>query len=120
MSLHFIDDAAGKVLEVRFSGKLVREDCEQFEVEIERRVLQDGTQQLLFDMTDFLELDPGCRLSENLFSVKHVGEIKRLAMIGESQWQPVMAAFSKPFTRATLRYFVGSESDKARIWLGRG
>jgi hypothetical protein len=37
------------------------------------------------------------------FSVKHFADIERLAMVGDKKWQRGMAAFCKPFTKATIR-----------------
>ena len=46
-----------------------------------------------------------------------VQDIERLAIVGESKWQQGMAAFCKPFTKATVRYFDHCQIDEARQWV---
>ncbi len=120
MPVQIINGDGKKVFEVRIRGKLLEEDCEQFVIEIEKLVRKDVNLQLLIDMTELCDVDSGCLGSENRFSGSHFSKIERLAMIGDTQWQKFMTAFSKPFTRATVRYFVHEEKEKARIWLGIG
>jgi hypothetical protein len=38
-------------------------------------------------------------------------------MVGESKWEKGMAAFCKPFTKATIRYFDSKQIDEARKWI---
>ena len=38
-------------------------------------------------------------------------------MVGEAKWQQGMAAFCKPFTKATIRYFDHAHAADARKWL---
>jgi len=51
------------------------------------------------------------------FDMKHFADIERLAMVGDKKWQQGMAAFCKPFTKATIRYLDHAEADEARKWL---
>jgi hypothetical protein len=50
-------------------------------------------------------------------SHKHFNHIERVAMIGDKKWQEWMAAFSKPFTTAKVRYFHHEKLNEARTWV---
>ena len=51
------------------------------------------------------------------FDIKHYADIERLAVVGDRKWQQGMAAFFKPFTKATSRYFDHADAAEARKWL---
>jgi hypothetical protein len=116
IQLKDVDDA--KLLVVHVTGKLVRADYEHFVPEFERLLRLHGKLRVLFDMTGFQGWDAGAMWEDIKFDVKHFGDIERLAMVGDKKWQHGMAAFFKPFTKATTRYFDQADAAKARKWLG--
>jgi hypothetical protein len=117
MPIQFNEENGGKVLVIHISGKLVKADYEHFVPEFERLVLLHGKLRVLFNMTDFHGWDAGALWEDIKFDIKHFADIERLAMIGETKWQQGMAAFCKPFTKATIRYFDHAAALEARNWL---
>lgn len=107
----------GKVLEVHLTGKLTKEDYDQFLPVVERLVSAHGTIRLLVAMHDFHGWTAGALWQDIKFDAKHFRDIERIAMVGETKWQHGMAAFCKPFTSAQVRYFDHSAADQARTWL---
>ncbi len=49
--------------------------------------------------------------------MKHLSDIERTAVVGDKTWEKWMAEFSKPFTRAEVRYFDHDEIAAARAWV---
>ena len=74
--------------------------------EFERLVRKHGKLCVLFDMTGFHGWEAAALWEDIKFDIKHFADIERLAMVGEKKWQQGMATFCKPFTKATIRYFV--------------
>jgi len=105
------------VLEVELSGKLVKEDYEAFVPAVERLVKEQGKVRILVKMEDFHGWTAGALWEDIKFDAKHFGDIERLAIVGETQWEKGMAIFCKPFTTATIRYFGHPNLDEARSWL---
>jgi len=117
MPIQFNEENGGKLLVIHVSGKLAKADYERFVPEFERLVRQHGKLNVLFDMAGFHGWD-ACALWEDIkFDIKHFAEIERLAMVGDKKWQQGMATFCKPFTKATIKYFIHAEADEARKWL---
>jgi hypothetical protein len=85
--------------------------------EFERLVRQHGKLPVLFDMAGFHGWDAGALWEDIKFDIKHFADIERLAMIGEKKWQQGMAAFCKPFTTATIRYFHHADVAEEQKWL---
>jgi len=107
----------GKVIEVKATGKLSKENYEQFVPEFERLVQKCGKIRVLFEMHDFHGWTTGALWQDIKFDMKHFSDIERLALVGDKKWEEGMATFCKPFTKAKIRYFDQAEADEARKWL---
>jgi len=120
MPIQLNEENGGKILVVHVSGKLAKADYEHFVPEFERPVRQNGKLRVLFDMAGFHGWEVGALWEDVKFDIKHFADIERLAMVGDKKWERGMAAFCKPFTKATIRYFNHAEAAKARVWLDEG
>lgn len=72
---------------------------------------------MLFDLTGLHGLEVDALWDEIHFDIKHSSDIDRLAIVGDRKWQQGMAAFVKPFMKATSRYFDHADIAEARKWL---
>jgi hypothetical protein len=120
MSVELHEEAFGKCLLVKLSGKLTKEDYQQFVPEIERLIQKEGKLRILVQMHDFHGWTMGALWEDIKFDLKHFGHIERLALVGERKWEAGMAVFCKPFTRATIRYFDEAHSEEAQRWIKEG
>ncbi len=107
----------GKLVEVRASGKLSKQDYEHFVPIMERLIGEQGKIRVLFEMHDFHGWEAGALWEDIKFDMKHFRDIERLALVGESKWEQGMSVFCKPFTTATIRYFDVKDIDAAREWI---
>jgi SpoIIAA-like len=120
MAVELQEEANGKVLTVNLSGKLTKEDYKQFVPEIERMIDQHGKIRILVRMHDFHGWSAGALWEDLKFDWKHFSHIERLALVGEKRWEKGMAAFCRPFTKATIRYFDEAEAAGASDWIREG
>lgn len=104
-------------LEVRATGKLTKEFYEAFVPVVEDQIKEFGKVRVLFIMHDFHGWTAGALWEDLKFDMKHWHDIERLAIVGESKWEKGMAAFCKPFTKASIKYFDESQLEEARTWL---
>ena len=117
MPIQLNEENSGKFLVVHVTGTLVRAVYAPFASEFERLLRLHGKLRVLFDMTGLHGWDAGAAWEDLKFDLKHFGDIERLAMVGDKKWQHGMAAFFKPFTKATIRYFHHADAAEARKWL---
>ena len=120
MALKFHEEADGKILVVKASGKLSKADYEQFVPETERLIKKFAKIRILFEMHDFHGWDAGGIWDDIKFDLKHFKDIERLAMVGEKSWEHGMAVFCRPFTTAKVQYFDRSQADEAVNWIHEG
>ncbi|MBA2114358.1 SpoIIAA family protein [Bremerella alba] len=102
---------------VRITGKLTAADYEHFVPEIEKQISEFGKLRLLVEMHNFEGWTMGALWDDVKFDAKHWGDIKRLAIVGESKWESGMAVFCKPFTSANVKYFDHTKLEEAKKWL---
>src|SRR5512135_1570220 len=115
VELNQLDD--GKVLEIKISGKLLKEDYERFVPELDRLIEQFGKIRLLVEMRDFHGWSAGALWQDIKLDWKHYSDIERVALVGDKKWQKGMSVFCKPFTAAKIRYFDLSKLADASEWI---
>ena len=120
MSVSLREEVGGKVLVIRLGGKLTKTDYEKFVPEVERLLKRNGKIRMLIQMHDFHGWTLSSLWDDIKFDLKHFADIERLAFVGEAQWEAGMAAFCKPFTTATVRYFDEAKADEALNWINDG
>jgi hypothetical protein len=120
MTVEIAELAAGKVVEVKISGKLHKEDYERFVPLFEKLIADHGKLRVLVEMHTFHGWDVSALWQDMKFDLKHFKDIERLALVGESKWEKGMATFCKPFTTAKIRYFDVAEASVAKAWIEEG
>jgi hypothetical protein len=116
MAIELKEESGGKLLDVRVSGKLGKDDYKQFVPAVERLIQQHGKMRVLLERTDFHGWSAGGLWEDIKFDLKHHSDIERVAMVGEKRWQKGMSVFCRPFTSARVRYFDRSQLDQAHRW----
>ena len=106
-----------RILEVKVTGKLSKEDYEQFVPEAERLIEKLGKLRILFEMQDFHGWEAGALWEDIKFDAKHFSDIERLAFVGDKAWEKGMSLFCKPFTTAKIHYFEPAQRQEAIEWL---
>jgi hypothetical protein len=114
------EEALGKILVVRLSGKLTNEDYQQFVPEVERLIRQHGKIRMLVHMHEFHGWTLGALWEDIKFDLRHFAHIERLALVGDRKCESGMAVFCKPFTTATVRFFPEEKADDAWDWIREG
>ena len=117
MSIQLITHEESAMVEVKVTGKLVKEDYARFVPEIEKLIEQQGKLRILFEMVDFHGWEVSALWEDIKFDVKHFRHIDRLAIVGDKKWEKGMSVFCKPFTSATIRYFDKTDRAAAVAWL---
>jgi len=120
MSVELQEEAGGKILMVKLSGKLTKQDYEHFVPEVGRLIAQHGKIRILVQMHAFHGWTMGALWEDFMFDLKHFAQIERLALVGDRKWEADMAVFCKAFTNATIRYFDEARFDEAISWIHEG
>jgi len=117
MAIQLNEENNGKLLTVRVTGKLIKDDYAEFVPAFERLLQQHGKLRVLFDMTAFHGWEVSAAWEDTKFAIQNFADIDRLVMVGDKAWQHGMAIFCKSFTQAQVRYFDHAKAAEARKWL---
>jgi hypothetical protein len=120
MPLDLHEEADGRVLAVRLTGKLEKADYETFAPKVDQLVEQHGSIRILVEMHDFHGWTAGATWEDIKVALKHYRDIERIALVGETKWQQGMATFCKPFTKAEVKFFELGDAVQARTWILEG
>ena len=106
-----------KIVSLKFNDVLDREDYELFVPQLERLFEYNDKVRFLVELEDFKGLTLGALWEETKFSFKHFNDIDRIAVVGEKRLEKTITGFTKPFTRAEVRFFHTALKDDAKKWL---
>ncbi len=117
MNLEIQTGPDSNIVFVQASGRLKKLDYEYFVPIVSKTIEEKGRIRVLFEMKDFHGWTAGALWDDIKFDVKHFRDIERVAIVGDATWQAGMAAFCRPFTTATVRYFDRAQMGQARQWI---
>jgi hypothetical protein len=99
------------------SGKLHDEDYKKFVPVVDAEIAKEGKVTFLVQFHDFRGWDMRALWDDTKFATTHCTKIKRIALVGDKNWEKWMAMVCKPFTMAEVRYFDTAELEAAKAWL---
>ena len=108
----------GNTLAIRVSGKLTHEDYQSFLPKLEEKIKQAGKVSLLLELDNFSGWDLKAAKDDFIFGLKHMGDLERIAIVGDKAWEHWMSIMVKPFLLlGSVRYFNREELQEAWNWL---
>lgn len=117
MPIQIDEDSA--FVTVRAWGTLATQDYATFVPEFQRVAASRPTLRILCDITALEGWEPSALWQEIKFDVKHFGEIQRLAVVGNREWQHAATSIAAVFASPETRYFTPVEETQARHWLAQ-
>jgi universal stress protein A len=105
-------------LAIRASGKLSHEDYQTFLPQLEEKIEQFGQVSLLLELDNFSGWDLKAAKDDFKFAFKHMGDLDRIAIVGDKAWEHWMTMMAKPFMLlGKVRYFDRERLQEAWDWL---
>jgi len=119
--IEFLPQNDGNLVALNFDGKISHEEFEALEPMIDAQIEKDGGEIcLLLDLTDFEGYEDLHALWEHFVIVKnHHKHVKRVAIIGEEDWERRFAKLAAQFTLADVGYYAPAKMAEAIEWLSR-
>jgi hypothetical protein len=117
MSVDLREVDGGRILAIKLTGKLTKDDYEDCLSEVEELVKERGKLRILVQVQDFQGWMAGALWQDIKFDLQPFRNVECLAMVGEKVWEHGMAIFCKPFATAKIRYFDRSKIDRAEAWV---
>ncbi len=103
------------ILALRISGKLVEDDYTHFLPRLEKILQKEKKVSLLLILEDFEGWTAKAALKDIRTGWMHDDDFLRIAIVGENNWQKLIASFGNLFMDTKIRYF--NEQSDAIEWL---
>ena len=120
MSVELREDAGGKVFVAKLTGKLTKDDYQQFVPEVERLIRQHGKVRMLVEMHGFHGWTAGALWEDIKFDWKHFGDIERLALIGEASGRQAWRRSASRSLAPRSAFLTRPRPGEAINWLKEG
>jgi hypothetical protein len=116
--IEVLPESSGKVIGLKISGRLVHADYEKFVPMLEQLIADYGSIRVLTIFHDFTGIEARALWDELKFDTKHLRDVERCAVVGESAWEEWSTKLSRPlFPKGTIRYFDVAALDDAWQWI---
>ncbi len=115
-----LEESDGLVLGVRVNGRITRPAFDEIAQRSEHIIEEYGSLRLLVHLQSFPAMDLSAFCADIRFSLRHFGDLDRLALVGDARWHAAYVAVLRPFVPAQLRHYRCRDIDKAWQWLFEG
>jgi SpoIIAA-like len=113
-----IETQRENLVAIRLTGTLEKQDYDRLVPVLEGKIHQFGKIDLYWEMDAVQGWQPGGLWEEIKFDIKHANSFRKVAIVGDKQWEKWIAQLIKPFTTAEVRYFDVHQKEQAMAWLG--
>ncbi|RMH08310.1 MAG: STAS/SEC14 domain-containing protein [Nitrospirae bacterium] len=112
-----LDETSGNAVGIKVEGTLTREDYEMLVPYLERLIAESGPINLVCEMSQFTGMDVGAFWEDFKFSLHHLKDFRRIAIVGGQAWLEWMAKGVEPFLKTELRCFPSTDYEQAWNWV---
>ncbi len=117
LSYREIDNA--KTAEIRIAGKVSTEEFDNVAGKLEAFIERHGEVRLMEIFESFEGMDARAFWHDIRFSLRHLRDFDRCAVVCEATIFDLWSELVAPFTKCEVRQFKPDQLDEARAWLSR-
>jgi hypothetical protein len=115
--LQILEETENDLVAVRATHSLTQKDYDKLLPLLNSKLDRYEQLRMYFEMEDFDGWKPRAFWEDVKFDVKHANDFKRVAMVGNKQWEDYLTQVMKPFTTADVRFFLTSRKNEAKTWV---
>jgi hypothetical protein len=112
-----LEGSQGKLLGIEVSGLLTGKDYDKLVPLLEELIEKEGALRLLVDMRGFSGLDVAAFWEELGFSLRHLNDFEKIAVVGNQAWIEWWVKLTSPLIGVRAQYFEAGEMGEAWSWL---
>jgi hypothetical protein len=104
-------------VEIVISGRVSTEEFDAIARQLEAFIARHGKVRVLEIIRDFEGMDATALWHDLKFSLRHLNDFSRCAIVSDAKFLSVWSALAEPFIDAQVEYFPPHEVEAARDWL---
>ena len=115
LSYKEMDNLAG--VEIEISARVSTEEFDNTARKLEAFIASHGRVRVLEIIHDFEGMDVQAFWHDLKFSLRHLNDFSRCAIVSDAKWLSLWSAVAEPFIDCKVSYFPPGEVETARDWL---
>ena len=115
-----VENEPENIVGLKVEGILTAEDYETLIPYFENLINQCGQASLLCDMSYFGGVEVQAFWKDFTFSIRHLPDFKRLAVVGDQRWLEWETHLVNPLLKTEIKCFLLDKKDNAWQWLKVG
>lgn len=104
-------------VEIEITGRVTAEQFDATAKQLEAFIARHGRVRVLEIIHDFEGMDAGAFWHDLKFSLRHLKDFSRCAIVTDTKWFSPLSALAEPFIDCEVAYFPPNELEAARNWL---
>lgn len=112
-----LDESSGHTVGIKVDGKLTKDDYGVLIPYFENLIEECGALNLLCDMTQFSGMEVGAFWEDFKFSIRHLRDFKRIAIVGDHRWLDWYTKFFNPLVKTEIKCFSFEHVHDAWNWV---
>jgi SpoIIAA-like len=106
-----------QAVEIVLKGRVTTEEFAALAERLEAFIKRFGQVRVLEVIDDFEGMDAGAFWQDVKFSLRHLKNVSRIAVVAEPDTHHLWSRLVAPFMRCEVEHFPPGEEDAARDWL---
>jgi hypothetical protein len=112
-----MNQSAGNAVGYKISGTVTKADYDTMVPDVEALVEQNGTVNLLLEMTEFKWEKVSAWGTDMEFGRDYHKKIEKMAIVGDKKWQEWLTKVTEPFYAVEAKFFSPDDVDDAWAWV---
>ena len=118
--LDYREDPHSDLIEITVDGRIGKDEFERIAARLEAAIARHGKVRLLEEIRSFGGVDATTFWADLKFSLRHLGDFSRCAVVTDKRWIEWLAKAMDPLVACEIRHFPPEQIAAARSWLGAG
>ncbi|HUU66680.1 MAG TPA: STAS/SEC14 domain-containing protein [Methyloceanibacter sp.] len=115
--LSYIEHDNAQAVEIGLSGRVSTEEFDQVARKLEAFIKRHGQVRVLEVITDFEGMDAAALWHDVKFSLQHLKDFNRIAVVASPDTHNLWSSLVSPFMDCEVEHFPPDEINAARDWL---
>ncbi len=112
-----LDITKEDLIAIKVDGKIVKNDYDKITPLLEKTIRDFGKIKLYIQIDSIDGIEPSAFREDVKTYIKYFHEFKKIAVVGENEWQKIWTNLANPFVSGTIKYFAQEEIVEAINWI---
>lgn len=118
MTVKLIPHKADQIIALEIDGRIDGEDIDRITKLIEKRLNTGEKLRIYVEVNNFSGMSLGALIKDLRFSLQHLQDFEKEAIISDRQWLEGLAALGNTlFSGIEVKHFTPDEKDRALTWV---